>query len=534
MRVFSHNCFMKARVLFPMFLFLLVSVVFVPIPADAVIYYVSEDGNDSWSGTENEPWRTVQKAAETLVTGDTVYIKEGTYHERVIPQNSGSPGNYITYAAYPGDSAVIDGDSYPDVWGYGVFDIHEKRYIKISGLTITNSGYFGIWITGNTDHIIIENNYIYDCQSSAINAWYRDGIYTITNIIIDGNEITETNMNLDQEGISLGGVDTFEIKNNHIHHVYMPGIDMKEGSSNGKIYKNRIHNLYTWNLNVGIYVDAAEESGYNIDIFQNIVYEVGDAIALATENGGSLENIKAYNNICFNNIKGFAINSYTEYFEGSHLKKNITVINNTFCDNNIGIFITEYGEYFQNFTIRNNIISGDDWYLLNIRYLIEENFNIDHNLFSGNSEVYGDDYIVVQPRFVNPSEADFHLLEGSPAIDRGSAVDAPGEDFDGNVRPQGRGYDIGAYEFQNYTNPFNPRTRVKYDLSGSSYVTLIIYDLLGREIQTLVNENQGPGSYQVVWDGEVAGEYREANGIYFYLLKADNEIIETGKLILIK
>ncbi len=49
--------------------------------------------------------------------------------------------------------------------------------------------------------------------------------------------------------------------------------------------------------------------------------------------------------------------------------------------------------------------------------------------------------------FANPSKADFHLREGSPVIDNGSAVDAPTDDFDGNPRPQGAGYDIGAFEF---------------------------------------------------------------------------------------
>lgn len=45
------------------------------------IYYVAKNGNDSNPGTESQPWRTIQKAAETLVAGDTVYIKAGTYNE---------------------------------------------------------------------------------------------------------------------------------------------------------------------------------------------------------------------------------------------------------------------------------------------------------------------------------------------------------------------------------------------------------------------------------------------------------------------
>jgi len=49
--------------------------------------------------------------------------------------------------------------------------------------------------------------------------------------------------------------------------------------------------------------------------------------------------------------------------------------------------------------------------------------------------------------FVNPSAANFHLKEDSPAIGSGSYIDAPSDDFDGNSRPQGAGYDIVAFEF---------------------------------------------------------------------------------------
>ena len=61
----------------------------------ASTYYVAPDGHDLNPGTEALPWRTIQKAADTLVAGDTVYIKAGVYEEQVIPQNSGSPGSYI-------------------------------------------------------------------------------------------------------------------------------------------------------------------------------------------------------------------------------------------------------------------------------------------------------------------------------------------------------------------------------------------------------------------------------------------------------
>jgi len=72
---------------------------------------------------------------------------------------------------------------------------------------------------------------------------------------------------------------------------------------------------------------------------------------------------------------------------------------------------------------------------------------VDRNLINGSTQIYGDDAIIGDPKFVNPAGGDFHLREDSPAIDSGSSIDAPSDDFDGNPRPQGAGYDVGAFEF---------------------------------------------------------------------------------------
>jgi hypothetical protein len=68
---------------------------------------------------------------------------------------------------------------------------------------------------------------------------------------------------------------------------------------------------------------------------------------------------------------------------------------------------------------------------------------------------------------------------------------------------------------QNYPNPFNPATTIEYRLSGSSDVTLKVYDLLGREVRTLVNERQNSGSHTVTFDGK-----NLSSGVYFYTLRA--------------
>ncbi|MBI5402878.1 MAG: M28 family peptidase [Ignavibacteriae bacterium] len=82
--------------------------------------------------------------------------------------------------------------------------------------------------------------------------------------------------------------------------------------------------------------------------------------------------------------------------------------------------------------------------------------------------------------------------------------------------------------FQNYPNPFNPSTNIKYQIANNSYTTIKIYNMLGKEITTLVNEKLQPGIYEVNFDGS-----NLPSGIYFYQLKTDY-FIQTKKLILLK
>jgi hypothetical protein len=81
---------------------------------------------------------------------------------------------------------------------------------------------------------------------------------------------------------------------------------------------------------------------------------------------------------------------------------------------------------------------------------------------------------------------------------------------------------------QNYPNPFNPSTVVRYQLPLASNVRLVVYDLVGREVSTLVNEREGPGSYEVKFDGSGL-----SSGVYFYRLTADN-LVQTRKLVLLR
>lgn len=71
---------------------------------------------------------------------------------------------------------------------------------------------------------------------------------------------------------------------------------------------------------------------------------------------------------------------------------------------------------------------------------------MDHNLFFGDGTASGTDYQEGDQLLVDPTNADFQLGVGSPAIDNGAPEDAPASDFDGVSRPQGAAFDIGAFE----------------------------------------------------------------------------------------
>jgi glucuronoarabinoxylan endo-1,4-beta-xylanase len=81
---------------------------------------------------------------------------------------------------------------------------------------------------------------------------------------------------------------------------------------------------------------------------------------------------------------------------------------------------------------------------------------------------------------------------------------------------------------QNYPNPFNPSTVIEYQIPTAENVSLKIFDMLGREVATLVNERKSPGTYEVMFDGS-----RLASGMYFYRLQAGN-LVETKKLVLLR
>jgi hypothetical protein len=88
----------------------------------------------------------------------------------------------------------------------------------------------------------------------------------------------------------------------------------------------------------------------------------------------------------------------------------------------------------------------------------------------------------------------------------------------------------GAFEDASfdYPNPFNPTTTIHYSFPSGDFLTIKVDNMLGQEVATVVNEEKGPGSYQVQFDGTGL-----SSGVYFYRLQAE-EFVDTKKLVLVK
>ncbi len=88
--------------------------------------------------------------------------------------------------------------------------------------------------------------------------------------------------------------------------------------------------------------------------------------------------------------------------------------------------------------------------------------------------------------------------------------------------------------YPNYPNPFNSATTIRYQVQATTEVTLKIYDLLAREVATLVNEKKPAGTYTVWWDGTADSGQPLASGVYFYRLRVGGDFVQTHKLLLLR
>ncbi len=105
---------------------------------------------------------------------------------------------------------------------------------------------------------------------------------------------------------------------------------------------------------------------------------------------------------------------------------------------------------------------------------------------------------------------------------------APGTVVSIGTDPLGLSIPKGFILEQNYPNPFNPSTTISYHVAEEGHVILKVFDSLGQEVSTLVNNDQSPGMYEINWNASAL-----ASGTYFYRLEIGNKVV-TKKALLLK
>jgi len=404
---------------------------------------------------------------------------------------------------------VIDGDS---VGSVVTFESGEDSTALISGFTIWKGSYYfggGIFCSNSSPRIIYNTftrNHAY--QQGA-------GIYCYnSNPIISNNTLISNQTNYG--GAIFCHNSSPLIENNYMIDNYAEGGGIYCFNSNPSIYGNKIRG--------------------------NIAYAGGGIDC-------RLSNPVICNNTFWGNV-GIIVGGI--YCENS----SPLLINNTFSWNSGilagGLYSVNSAAFIANTIFWEDGNAGVD----RKEILAEGNLptiiycNIHDSLWPGEGN------IDIDPLFRDPDNGDFHLVAtycgdpyDSPCIDAGHP------DILDSLLDCGWGLgelrsDMGAYgggdsvqvgiddqepklpiQFslsQNYPNPFNASTTISYTLPCQSDVTLDIYDILGRKVQTLVSRNQPAGYHRVIWQ---ANEF--TSGIYFYKLQA-GEYIETKKMMLLR
>ncbi|MGA9295646.1 MAG: kelch repeat-containing protein [Ignavibacteriaceae bacterium] len=301
-------------------------------------------------------------------------------------------------------------------------------------------------------------------------------------------------------------------------------------------------------------------------IFNNVTTRAGGGIFTMSSNATIINNV-IYNNSCFGvEGEGGGIKSWTN---DKPIIINNTIVNNSgahgggFCCNDNA-----------NPILINNIILGNtspDGNQVNLMDVNSDPYFYFNDIQGGKEGFEGpgagtnytglyENNIDVDPLFANVSANDFRLKNVSQCIGagtesleiNGTMYRCPAFCIMGVTRPSpaGSNPDIGAYEnllasplvgveeesttpnefalYQNYPNPFNPTTNLSFVIGHLSFVTLKVYDILGKEVETLVNEEKPAGTYEVTWNAT-----NLTSGVYFFQLKASS-YTETKKLLLLK
>ncbi|PYO44465.1 MAG: hypothetical protein DMD33_02890 [Gemmatimonadetes bacterium] len=312
----------------------------------------------------------------------------------------------------------------------------------------------------NAGDMVIVRNGVYTGDGNAVLSIQRGGTAGALVVFRSQNKwgaVLDGQNNLSADVLEIGTdhvrVEGFEMKGSN-HY----GVDPSTGTNDIQIAGNNIHDVGRYCESSGIGLSAIDAYSNNMIIEGNWVHDIGRFAA--GENGcqpgndywmnhdhgvynGQGTNIIIRNNVFYNITRGWAIQRY-----GSSVDQ-LYIVNNTFAFPNPN----RDGQIILAATTTNLFIENNIFYLPGQNVGIsgtQSGSIIDHNLSTGavGGGGTGTNIENTDPLFVNPSTLDFRLQAGSPAINAGLALNIVLNDFLGTLRPQGAGWDIGAYEFK--------------------------------------------------------------------------------------
>jgi hypothetical protein len=511
-------------------------------------------------------YSTIQEAIDAAIDGNTILVADGTYYE-----NINYKGKAITVASHfliDGDSThientIIDGSQAlnPDSASVVEFNSNEDSTSVLCGFTITGGtgtdwGYYiyggGIILTDASP--IIRNNIIeYNTLSSETiplgGSAIALGLYSDKTLIIENNIIRNNLCETSNSSLYINGTiyihqthGTVIFRENYINNNLIDGEYISNGGAISGFGNNSVSGSLIIENNI---------------ITQNIVDE-GTASTAQLGGGLFLESYIAFvrnNIIAFNSARGGG--GFWYYTPSPNPLIKTTLENNLIYGNIAGSRQGGGVSTHHDYEINNCIIWGNTSPQYNYQQVATINW-------SNIEEAYpiGSNNISLDPEFLDSTY--FFLSSTSPCIDMGNPdpiyndvedpnnpgfalypaqgtlrndvghfggpnsnwseliVTSVDEDESDNLTPKGFALS------QNYPNPFNPSTTIKYGIKERSFVELKVYDILGREIASLINEEQNAGYHEINFNAS-----KLSSGVYLYQLKA-GQFIETKKMLLLK